>query len=99
MRDGRLDFIVVAPGRLAGAGAAVRQAGVPLAGVTREVARSVDDVVAAAAGSRTAAALAEFAAGAGLTLRSLSLGVDALATALQAAASRYLEVDHLGGGR
>ncbi|MDQ6875531.1 MAG: hypothetical protein M3042_10785 [Actinomycetota bacterium] len=98
MRDHIVDGIVVEPARLAGAAAAVRQAGQPLAAAAVEVARSVDDAASAAAGSRTAAALAEFAAGAGLTLRSLALGVDSLAAALRAAAAHYVEVDHLIGG-
>jgi hypothetical protein len=87
----------VTPDRLTAASVRVLGHGRALSLATRAVARALDEVGTATPGSQAAAAAAELALAAAGALRAVTGGVDALAVALAAAASRYAEADVLPG--
>lgn len=85
----------VQPDRLTAASVNVRRLARALSLAGRDAAGALAEVGPAAPGSVTAAAALELAAEVAASFRTVSGGVDALAVALAAAASRYAEADIL----
>ena len=87
----------VKPDRLAAGSVRVRGHARALSLAGRGVAKAFDEVGTGTPGSQAAAATAELAVVAAGVLRTVTGGVDALAVALAAAASRYVKTDVLPG--